>query len=144
MLVKEYGLDREIENRYKPAKLIHVTLEHVFSKDSFLTLFFTFLHENLTGATSDITLALSYFEDISSWEPTARNDVMSALEKFAQYMVTQFFLPRAFNLPPTCDCFLTQAIQLEHHPSRHRSRHPPHYPRYKRRPLLAQNSAYLS
>ncbi|EZF75418.1 hypothetical protein H105_03005 [Trichophyton soudanense CBS 452.61] len=93
MLVKEYGLDREIEKRYKPAKLIHVTLEHVFSKDSFLTLFFTFLHENLTGATSDITLALSYFEDISSWEPTARNDVMSALEKFAQYMVTQFFLP---------------------------------------------------
>lgn len=110
ILVKDYGLERETERGYKPAKLIHATLEHIFSKDSFLTLFSTFLHENLTSVTSNITLALSYFEDIDSWESTARKDVMGALEEFAHYMVTQFFLPRAFNLPPTYDYSLTQAI----------------------------------
>ncbi|GBF66797.1 hypothetical protein TMEN_9518 [Trichophyton mentagrophytes] len=93
ILVEDYGLEREIEKRYKPAKLIYTMLELVLSKDSFLTLFFTFLHEHLTSGPSNITLALSYFEDIGTWEPAARNDVASALEEFAHYMITQFFLP---------------------------------------------------
>ncbi|EGE06680.1 hypothetical protein TEQG_05674 [Trichophyton equinum CBS 127.97] len=93
ILVEDYGLEREIEKRYKPAKLIYTTLELVLSKDSFLTLFFTFLHEHLTSGPSNITLALSYFEDIGTWEPAARNDVTSALEEFSHYMITQFFLP---------------------------------------------------
>lgn len=111
ILVEDYGLEREIEKRYKPAKLIYTMLELVLSKDSFLTLFFTFLHEHLTSGPSNITLALSYFEDIGTWEPAARNDVASALEEFAHYMITQFFLPCVFNLhPPPCDAFLTQAL----------------------------------
>ncbi|QVM09592.1 hypothetical protein D8B26_004247 [Coccidioides posadasii str. Silveira] len=60
ILIKDYGLERATERGYKPAKLIHVMLDFISSKDSFLTLFFTFLHENLAGVTSNITLALSY------------------------------------------------------------------------------------
>ncbi|OJD17181.1 hypothetical protein AJ78_02725 [Emergomyces pasteurianus Ep9510] len=93
ILIKDYGLEQATERGYKPAKLIHATLDYISSKDSFLTLFLTFLHEHLAGVTSNITLALSYFEHFSSWEPPARSVVMGALEEFADYMVTQFFLP---------------------------------------------------
>ncbi|KAL3470096.1 hypothetical protein BJX99DRAFT_240076 [Aspergillus californicus] len=40
-----------------------------------------------------MTSALSYFRDFASWEPAARNKLMHALEGFAKYVVTQFFLP---------------------------------------------------
>ncbi|QVM07746.1 hypothetical protein D8B26_002437 [Coccidioides posadasii str. Silveira] len=76
IFIKDYGLERATGRGYKSAKLIHATLDYISSKDSFLTLFFTFLHENLAGVTSNITLALSYFEDFSSWEPAARSVVM--------------------------------------------------------------------
>lgn len=144
IFIKDYGLERATERGYKPAKLIHATLDYISSKDSFLTLFFTFLHENLAGVTSNITLALSYFEDFSSWDPATRSDVRGALEEFADYMVTQFFLPRAFVVSPACNHLLTQTIQLEPHLSRHRNQRPPRCPQYKHRPPQAQNSAYLS
>ncbi|OJD26817.1 hypothetical protein ACJ73_01784 [Blastomyces percursus] len=50
---------------------------------------------------------------------------MDALEEFADCMVTRFFLPRAFMMSPTCNHFLTQAVQLGPHPSKHRNRRPP-------------------
>ncbi|OAX82145.1 hypothetical protein ACJ72_03501 [Emergomyces africanus] len=93
IFIRDYGLERATERVYKPAKLIQATLDYISSKDSFLALFFTFLHENLAGVTSNITLALSYFEDFSSWKPAARSGVRGAFEEFADYMVTQFFLP---------------------------------------------------
>ncbi|KKZ62789.1 hypothetical protein EMCG_02900 [[Emmonsia] crescens] len=93
IFIKDYGLERATERGYKPAKLILAMLSYISSKDSFLALFFRFLHENLAVVTSNITLALSYFEDFSSWEPAARTVVMGALEEFADFMVTQFFLP---------------------------------------------------
>ncbi|KAE8384180.1 hypothetical protein BDV23DRAFT_189479 [Aspergillus alliaceus] len=93
IFIKDYGLDRATERGYKPAKLICTTLDHIIAKDTFLSFFLTYLHENLTDLTSNITLALSYFEDIVSREPAPRSDVMNALEAFADYMVTQFFLP---------------------------------------------------
>ncbi|KAI9041042.1 uncharacterized protein KD926_007458 [Aspergillus affinis] len=93
LFIEDYGVERETERGYKPAKLIHETLQYVISRDSFLIFVFTFLHENLTDMTSNMTLALSYFGDFASWVPAARNKLMHALEEFANYMVAQFFLP---------------------------------------------------
>ncbi|KLJ12558.1 hypothetical protein EMPG_12413 [Blastomyces silverae] len=93
IFIGDYGLEHATERGYKPAKLIHAMLDHISSKDSFLALFFTFLHENLAAVTSNIPLALSYFENFGSWEPAARSSVRGALEEFADYMVTEFFLP---------------------------------------------------
>nr|KMM65869.1 hypothetical protein CPAG_02210 [Coccidioides posadasii RMSCC 3488] len=50
IFIKDYGLERATGRGYKSAKLIHATLDYISSKDSFLTLFFTFLHENLAGS----------------------------------------------------------------------------------------------
>ncbi|GFF55641.1 hypothetical protein IFM58399_10123 [Aspergillus lentulus] len=93
----DYGIEQVTEKRIKPAKLIHETFKHVISKDSFLTFLLTFLHEILADVTSNVALALSYFEDFTSWEPAARSKVMRALEGFAEFMVTQFFLPHMFG-----------------------------------------------
>ncbi|PGH02175.1 hypothetical protein AJ80_08898 [Polytolypa hystricis UAMH7299] len=86
LFIEDYGIERETERGYKPAKLIHETLQYVISKDSFLTFVFTFLHENLTNVTSNMTSALSYFGDFASWVPAARNKLMHAIEGFANYM----------------------------------------------------------
>ena len=110
LFIEDYGLERETERGYKPAKLIHETLQYVISRDSFLTFVFTFLHEDLTDITSNMTLALSYFGDFASWVPAARNKLMHALEGFANYMVAQFFLPRAFLILLGTSQLLTQEI----------------------------------
>ena len=84
LVIKDYGHERATEKGYKPAKLICDTLDHIIAKDSFLTFFSTYIHENLANLTANITFTLSLFEDIASREPAARSDVMNALEGFAR------------------------------------------------------------
>lgn len=84
LVIKDYGHERATEKGYKPAKLICDTLDHIIAKDSFLTFFSTYIHENMANLTANITFTLSLFEDIASREPAARSDVMNALEGFAR------------------------------------------------------------
>jgi hypothetical protein len=95
-LTEHYGPEQTSQKGYLPAKLIRSTFNYVASKDSFLTFFFTYLHECLTEVNSDIALALSYFYDFASWDADMQRKAMGAVEEFADFMVTQFFLPRAF------------------------------------------------
>lgn len=102
--------------------------------------FLTYIHESLANLTTNITLALSLFEDIASREPAARSDVMSALEGFAHYMVTQFFLPRMCHV--FCFLLLSNSSNLVRASSIKTSQPTP-CPQSNRQPLLAQNGAYL-
>ncbi|KAL2000371.1 hypothetical protein VTN02DRAFT_3208 [Thermoascus thermophilus] len=91
--IEHYGPERAAEKGYKPAALIRATFDHVMSNDLFLSFFFTYLHESLTKVSSDVGLALSYFGDFTSWDSALQSKVMVAVEEFADYMVTHFFLP---------------------------------------------------
>jgi hypothetical protein len=144
LFIEDYGVERETERGYKPAKLIHEMLQYVISRDSFLVFIFTFLHENLTDITSNMTLALSYFGDFTSWVPAARKQLIHALEGFANYMVAQFFLPRGFLMLHSTSQLLTEAIQSERPPLKPRNQLLPRCQPCSRRPPLAQNNAYLS
>lgn len=98
-LVRHYGPEQTVRKGYKPATLIQATLEHVTSPDTFLTFFFSYIYENLcskeeTAVDFDITHALSYFDRFASWEPEPINNLNEALEKFAEYIVENFLLPR--------------------------------------------------
>jgi hypothetical protein len=92
--IEHYGPERAIQKGYKPAGLIRVTFDHILSKDSFLMFFFTYLHEILVDIDSNLDSALIYFKDFTSWDAAAQRNVMDAIEEFADYLVTQFFLPR--------------------------------------------------
>lgn len=92
--IEHYGPERATQKGYKPARLIRVTFDHIISKDSFLTFFFTYLHESVVDIDSNLDSALLYFKDFTSWESAAQRNVTDAIEEFADYLVTQFFLPR--------------------------------------------------
>jgi hypothetical protein len=94
--IKHYGPEQATQKGYKPARLIRATFDHIKSKDSFLTFFFTYLHESLVDIDSNLDSALFYFKDFPSWESAAQRNVMGAIEEFADYLVTQFFLPRMY------------------------------------------------
>ncbi|EAW13473.1 HNH endonuclease signature motif containing protein [Aspergillus clavatus NRRL 1] len=92
-LTEHYGPEQTSQKGYLPATLIRSTFNYVASKDSFLAFFFTYLYECLTNVNSDIALAVSYFNDFASWDAVMQGKVMGAVEEFADFMVTQFFLP---------------------------------------------------
>ncbi|KMU89309.1 hypothetical protein CIHG_06982 [Coccidioides immitis H538.4] len=97
-LIQHYGLGQTIQPGYKPAALIQATFEHVTSKDAFLLFFFSHLYENLySGVTNpiepDITSALSFFDNFSTWDQNQKQNVNSAFESFARYIVENFLLP---------------------------------------------------
>jgi hypothetical protein len=92
---EHYGPKQRSQKGYLPATLIRSIFNYVTSKDTFLAFFFTYLYECLTKVNSDIALALSYFNDFASWDAVMQGKVMGAVEEFADFMVTQFFLPRA-------------------------------------------------
>ncbi|KMU83365.1 hypothetical protein CIHG_01147 [Coccidioides immitis H538.4] len=79
-----------------PAMLINATFEHVHaqSKDAFLNFFILYIHEHLDGNTvePDISLALAYLDGFSSFDTDKKNEVRSAVELFANYMVDNFLL----------------------------------------------------
>ncbi|OAL62626.1 hypothetical protein A7C99_5008 [Trichophyton rubrum] len=97
-LVQLYGVEQTIRRRFKPASLIQLTFEHIEAQDAFLSFYFSFLYENLcpgvTDSTElDITVALSFFDDFSTWDQNQKEDVNRASEKFAEYIVENFLLP---------------------------------------------------
>ncbi|EFE41037.1 conserved hypothetical protein [Trichophyton verrucosum HKI 0517] len=97
-LVQLYGVEQTIRRRFKPASLIQLTFEHIKAQDAFLSFYFSFLYENLcpgvTDSTEpDITVALSFFDDFSTWDQNQKEDVNRASEKFAEYIVENFLLP---------------------------------------------------
>jgi hypothetical protein len=72
---------------------------HVVSSDNFMTFFLSYIYEDLgsdDGLAVDfnITYALLYFDSFSSWEPEQANNFNKNLEKFAEYIVGIFPLPR--------------------------------------------------
>jgi hypothetical protein len=101
-LVRHYGLEKTVRKGYRPAALIQATLEHVTSPDTFMTFFLSYIYEDLCSdeghavvGDSDITHALVFFEGFSSWEPEQIHKLHEGLEKFAEYIVENFLLPRS-------------------------------------------------
>lgn len=99
-LVRHYGLEKTVRKGYRPAALIQATLEHVTSPDTFMTFFLSYIYEDLCSdeghsIDSDITQALVFFEGFSSWEPKQIHKLHEGLEKFAEYIVENFLLPRS-------------------------------------------------
>ncbi|OAX83209.1 hypothetical protein ACJ72_02426 [Emergomyces africanus] len=80
-----------------PAMLINATFEHVHaqSKDAFLKFFILYIHECLDGnaAEPDISLALAYLDAFSSFDKEKKNQILNAVELFADYLVDDFFTP---------------------------------------------------
>jgi hypothetical protein len=102
-LVQHYGSEKTGRKGYRPAALIQATLEHVPSPDTFMTFFLSYIYEDLRSdegyaVDSDITHALAFFEGFFSWEPEQINKLHEGLEKFAEYIVGNFLLPRSLIL----------------------------------------------
>jgi hypothetical protein len=94
-----------------------------------MTFFLTYIYEDLHSderhaVDSDITHALVFFEGFSSWEPEQINKLHEGLEKFAEYIVENFFLP-------------------QHHQSRHHNQRPRHYHRCRAQHPPERGSVYL-
>lgn len=99
-LVRHYGPEKTVRKGYRPAALIQATLGHVTSPDTFMTFFLSYIYEELCSEEGhavdiDITHALVFFEGFSSWEPEQINKLHEGLEKFAEYIVENFLLPRS-------------------------------------------------
>lgn len=65
-----------------------------------MTFFLSYIYEELCSEEGhavdiDITHALVFFEGFSSWEPEQINKLHEGLEKFAEYIVENFLLPRS-------------------------------------------------
>ena len=98
-LTQHYGPERTVRKGYRPATLIQATLEHVASPDTFMTFFLSYVFDVLcpkegTTTDSDITHILSYFEGFSSWDSEQINKLHEGLEKFGDYIIENFLLPR--------------------------------------------------
>ena len=101
-LVRHYGSEKTVRKGYRPS-LIQALLEHGTSPDTFITFFLSYIYEDLRSDEghsigSDITHALIFFEGFSSWEPEQINKLHESLEKFAEYIVENFLLPRSLIL----------------------------------------------
>lgn len=101
-LVRHYVPEKTVRKGYRPAALIKTTLEHVASPDTFMTFFLSYIYEDLCSDEGlandcDIARALLYFEGFSSWEPEQINKLNESLEKFAEYIVENFLLPRMLS-----------------------------------------------
>ncbi|EGE08746.1 hypothetical protein TEQG_08814 [Trichophyton equinum CBS 127.97] len=97
-LVQLYGTEQTIRHGFRPALLIQSTFEYVKAQDAFLSFYFSFLYESLCSGVTDltepeITVALSFFDDFSTWDQSQKEDVNGASEKFAEYIVENFLLP---------------------------------------------------
>jgi hypothetical protein len=115
-LIWHYGPEKTVRKGYRPATLIQATLEHVASPDTFMTFFLSYIYDDLhleEGSTgdSDITHSLSYLEGFSSWEPEQINKLHGGLERFAEYIVENFFLPRAL-IPHFYICLISSEYTL--------------------------------
>lgn len=98
-LMRHYGPERTVPKGYRPAALIHAILEHVAYLDTFLNFFLSYIYGGLCFNEGpvvdfDITHALSYFNDWPSWEPEQIHDLTRSIEKFAEFIVDDFLLPR--------------------------------------------------
>lgn len=101
-LVQRDGFEQTVPEGYRPAALIQTILEHVRSPDTFLTFFLSFIYEYLcsneeTVVSSDITCALSYFDDLALWTSEQTKHLHEALEKFAECFIETFLLPRMLS-----------------------------------------------
>ena len=98
-LIQLYGVEQTIRHGYKPASLIQATYDYIAAKDAFLLFFFSFLYEKLCPGITDLmepetTVVLSFFDDFSTWDQNQKKDANAASEKFAEYIVENFLLPR--------------------------------------------------
>ena len=115
-LVQHYGSEKTGRKGYRPAALIQATLEHVTSPDTFMTFFLTYIYEDLRSdeghaVDSEITHALVFFEGFSSWEPEQINKLHGVLEKFAEFIVENFLLPRSL-IPYIYICLISSEYML--------------------------------
>ncbi|KAG5295524.1 hypothetical protein I7I50_08297 [Histoplasma capsulatum G186AR] len=92
-----YMPDRTVKNRYKPAVLINATFEHVKSADEFLDYFFTYIYGSITAeeehGTGSVHQTFTYFRDFSLWNSMRKGEAVVAMDKFAEYMIDNFFMP---------------------------------------------------
>jgi hypothetical protein len=149
-LVWHYDPEQAVRKGYKPAALIQATLQYVASPDTFLTFFLSYIYEALFSNEQyavdfDINHTISYLDGFASWDSERIQNLNEALEKFAEYIVDNFLLPRMSNSPLPIHnrrIFICE-IQSEPRLSRHHNRHPPHYHPYRALLRLEQGSVYL-
>lgn len=136
--------DRTVKNRYKPAVLINATFEHVKSADEFLDYFFTYVYGSITAeeehGTGSVHQAFTYFRDFSLWNSKRKGEAVVTMDKFAEYMIDKFFMPRQlafvsvllsillsswklWRVVPYELLTLTSAMLFEPPPSKRRSPH---------------------
>ncbi|THC86976.1 hypothetical protein EYZ11_013578 [Aspergillus tanneri] len=94
----EYASNRKAKGRYKPAALISQTFQHVKSTDEFLIHFFVYTYARIHPEVEDeagpeFHQAYTYFGDFSLWNSTRKDEAAAAMDKFAQYMIDNFFMP---------------------------------------------------
>lgn len=84
---------------YKPAALIQAMLEYVTSPDTLMTFFFSYIYDLLCSKEEhevefDMAHALSYLDGLATCDSEDKDKLNEALEKFAEYIVENFLLPR--------------------------------------------------
>lgn len=87
-LINSYTTEQRPPRGYKSSALVQATIDHVVSKDTFLTLFFSFLYETLSGnrdngVESDISPYLTYFSGLASWNSIKLSETYGGIEVFA-------------------------------------------------------------
>ncbi|KKZ68030.1 hypothetical protein EMCG_06240 [[Emmonsia] crescens] len=96
-LIEDYGPEQTGQRGYMPAMLIDAMFKHVHvqSKDAFLNFFVLYIHDHLAlvdgNIGSDISLVLAYLDGFYSFDADEKSKIRSAVERFADYMVDNFF-----------------------------------------------------
>lgn len=76
------------EGPYKRISLVCLTYEYALSQDNFLRYFFRYLNEE-----TSFSRALSHFAEFDDWDTKRKNELISGLTDFADYLFDNFFLP---------------------------------------------------
>lgn len=152
-LIQHYGLEQTVEMGYKPATLIHATLVHVASPDTFLRFFLSSMYDVLSPNTpkavdsdTSIIVVLSYFDDFTSWNSERTENFKRALEYFAEYIVEGLLLPRkqsSWRDILQLEFRLIILIKSELRLIRHHNQHLHHYHPLKSLHPLERRSVYL-
>ncbi|KAI2983394.1 unnamed protein product [Aspergillus niger] len=97
-LINHYNTEQVARKGYRPAALAQAVFDHVSSKDAFLVLFLSFVHDTLcsqsnNAQSSDFTPCLLYFDGFASWNLEKLKSTRDAIENFAEYIIENLLLP---------------------------------------------------
>ena len=106
-IVAQYESSQINDKGYKRITLLRVAHDSVISRDNFLSCFFLFVEKELRQVedVSELSLsqALSRYANLDSWSRQQREELETSLATFSDYLVDNFFLPRALYIPYVTD-----------------------------------------